>query len=163
MNSLEAIKNNIMTSDMVCGAYLGDLTNEEFMNRPHPGCNHINWQVGHLISADNNMCNGVFPGTLPDLPEGFAEQYSKESTGNDDPAAFVPGDQLKELAHKQRDAIVAKLESLCESDLDAPAPESMQAYAPNVGAVMNMLGSHWMMHAGQWVIVRRQLGREVVI
>lgn len=152
-----------MTSDMVCGAYLGDLTNEDLMHRPHPGCNHINWQVGHLISSDYNMCNGVFPGTLPELPAGFAERYSKETTGSDDPAEFVPGDQLKELAHKQREAIVAKLETLKESDLDAPSPEAMRAYAPNVGAVMNMLGSHWMMHAGQWVIVRRQLGRDIVI
>jgi hypothetical protein len=32
-----------------------------------------------------------------------------------------------------------------------------------MGALCNMMGSHWMMHAGQWVVVRRELGREIMI
>ncbi|MEM7457298.1 MAG: DinB family protein, partial [Planctomycetota bacterium] len=73
MNSIDAINNNIQMAEMICGSYLDDLTDEEFMMRPHPGCNHVNWQVGHLISSDYNMFSGVFPGVLPDLPEGFSE------------------------------------------------------------------------------------------
>lgn len=67
------------------------------------------------------------------------------------------------LAQTQRAAILAKLDELEDSDLAKAAPESMQSYAPTVGAALNMLGGHWMMHAGQWVIVRRNLGREIVI
>jgi hypothetical protein len=37
--------------------------------------------------------------------------------------------------------------------------ESMQGYAPTVAAVYDMQGSHYLMHAGQWVVVRRQLGK----
>jgi hypothetical protein len=29
--------------------------------------------------------------------------------------------------------------------------------------MLSMQGSHWMMHAGQWVIVRRNLGKPVLI
>lgn len=163
MNAKEAIKNNIRTADMVCGAYLEDLTDDEAMKRPHTGCNHINWQIGHLIQSDHQMMNGCFPDALPALPDGFAEKYSKETAGNDDPAAFHPKSELMELYKKQRESIMAKVETLTDEELGQPAPESMQAYAPNVMAAMNMLGSHWMMHAGQWVIVRRELGRDIVI
>ena len=163
MNSLQAIKNSIQTADMVCGAYLEDLTDEEMMKRPHPKCNHINWQVGHLIASDNMMANGCLPGTLPDLPEGFADKYSKETIGNDDQSAFHTKSELMDVYKKQRELVLAKLDSMSEADLDQPAPESMQAYAPTVGAALNMLGGHWMMHAGQWVVVRRELGRDIVI
>lgn len=163
MNSREAIQNTIKTADMVCGAYLGDLTDEEMMKRPHGECNHINWQVGHLIASDNQMANGCVPGMLADLPEGFVEKYNKETTSNDDASAFCTKAELMELYQSQREAIMAKLNELSDEDLDKPAPEEMQGYAPTVGAAMNMLGSHWMMHAGQWVIVRRELGRDIVI
>ncbi len=163
MNSRDAIKNTINTADMVCGAYLGDLSDEEMMKRPHPGCNHVNWQIGHLVVADNEMANGCFPGTLAVLPEGFADKYSKESVGNDDPSAFCSKDELMGLLKIQREAIFAKLEQLNDDDLDQPAPEKMQGYAPTVGAAMNMIGSHWLMHAGQWVVLRRELGRDIVI
>lgn len=163
MNIKEAIKNNIQTADMVCGAYLDDLTDDEAMKRPHAGCNHINWQIGHLIQSDHSMMTGCFADALPALPDGFAEKYTKETTGNNDPSAFVPKSELMKLHKKQREAILARIDSLTDNELEKPAPESMQSYAPNVMAAMNMLGSHWMMHAGQWVVLRRELGRDVVI
>ncbi len=163
MNVKDAIKTNIQTADMVCGSYLGDLTNEEAMKRPHPGCNHINWQVGHLIASDHMMCDGCIPGSLSPLPEGFAEKYSKESAASDDASAFVPMDQLLELAKTNRAAILQAVDGMDESLLDGPSPEHFRSFAPTVGAVMVMLGGHWMMHAGQWVVVRRELGRDIVI
>lgn len=163
MNSREAIKNTIDTADMVCGAYLGDLTDEEMMKRPHPGCNHINWQVGHLVAADNEMANGCFPGVIAALPEGFTDKYSKESAKSDDPSAFCKKEELMALLKSQRDSLHAKLGELSDEDLDQPSPESMQAYAPTVGAALNMIGNHWLMHAGQWVVLRRELGREIMI
>ncbi len=163
MNALETIKNTIQTADMVCGAYLGDLTDEEMMRRPHAGCNHINWQVGHLIAADNEMANACIPGSVPELPAGFMEKYAKETSSNDDAGAFLSKAELMEVFEKQRAATFAALDGMTEADLDKPAPEKMQGYAPNFGAAFNMIGSHWLMHAGQWVILRRELGREIVI
>ncbi len=51
MDSREAMKLSINMADFVAMGYLADLTDEDFMRRPHPGCNHINWQVGHLVAA----------------------------------------------------------------------------------------------------------------
>ena len=41
-----------------------------------------------------------------------------------------------------------------------PVPD---LHAPTLGALYLMQGGHWLMHCGQWVIVRRQLGKPVVI
>jgi hypothetical protein len=163
MKTSEAIKNNYQTAQMVCGAYLGDLSDSEAMQRPHAGCNHINWQVGHIIASENKMGNAVVAGALPDLPEGFADKYSKETVGSDNAVDFVPFSELLAIAKTQGDAVVAMLDGLTEAQFDEPGPEEMQAYAPNMGALCNMMGSHWMMHAGQWVVVRRELGREIMI
>jgi len=163
MNANEAIKMNIDVSDMVCGAYLGDLTDDEAMKRPHAGCNHINWQLGHLISSDHAMCTGCVAGSLPDLPAGFNEKYSKEAAASDNAADFIPKTELMELYQNQRKAICEVLAGLSQEQLNGPSPENFQSFAPTVGALFSMIGSHWLMHAGQWVILRRELGREVVI
>ena len=163
MDANEAIKLNLECAEMICGAYLDDLTDQEAMMRPHPGCNHINWQIGHLIASDNMMCNGCIPGSLPPLPDGFAEKYSKETAGIDSAGEFVPKSELMELCRVQRQAIADLLMGLSDEQLAGDSPESFKSYAPTIASVFSMLGSHWLMHAGQWVIVRRKLGREIVI
>ncbi|MHC4880033.1 MAG: DinB family protein, partial [Planctomycetota bacterium] len=55
---------------------------------------------------------------------------------------------------------VAALEKQTDESLDGEAPEQMRAYAPTVGAAFSLHGSHWLMHAGQWAVLRRKLGRE---
>ena len=76
MNANEAIKSALDTAEMISMAYLEDLTDEEMMVRPIDGCNHIKWQVGHLIASENKMINSCCPGTMPDLPAGFADRYA---------------------------------------------------------------------------------------
>ncbi|MCR9202248.1 MAG: DinB family protein [Planctomycetaceae bacterium] len=159
MNARDAIKSGIDTAQMCCSMYLQDMTDEELMQRPHPDCNHINWQLGHLIQSDHQMVSGVAPGKMPPLPEGFAEKYAKETAGSDDADAFLKKDELLQLASEQLTAALTALAEFSDEDLDTPSPEEMQTYAPTAGAAFNMLGSHWMMHSGQWVVVRRQLGR----
>ena len=160
MNAREALKASMDTGNMVSMAYLDDLTDEDFMRRPHVGCNHINWQVGHLVASENQMVNGIIPGSMPDLPEGFADRYTKETATSDDAAAFATKEGLLRAYNEQRAAAVVALDGLTDEQLDSASPEEMQGYASTFGAVFNLLGGHWLMHAGQWVIVRRELGRE---
>lgn len=163
MKTNEAIKNTYQTAQMVCGAYLSDLTDAEAMRRPHPGCNHINWQVGHIVASENKMGNAVVSGSLPELPDGFSDRYSQESAANDNAADFVPFTELMAIAKTQGDAVLKMIDGLSDDQFDHPGPEEMQAFAPTMGALCNMMGNHWLMHAGQWVVVRRELGREIVI
>ncbi|MES2791367.1 MAG: DinB family protein [Planctomycetota bacterium] len=159
MDAQGAIRNGWQSSDMISQAYLGDLTDAELLVRSVPGINHIAWQLGHLITSEHEMLNGVFPGSMPALPAGFAERHSKTTASNDNAADFLSKAEYLRLAAEQRAAASALLAKQSPTDFDKPAPESMQGYAPTIGDVFAIIGSHWMMHAGQWVVVRRKLGR----
>jgi hypothetical protein len=159
MDSRTAIKLGIDMGDVVAMGYLSDLNDDELMKRPYAACNHINWQIGHLIASENEMGNQAIPGSMPALPTGFAEKYSKEKAKSDDPSQFVRKAELMQVYQQQRAATLAALAKLSESDLDKPTGVD---YAPTIGAMFSMHGSHWLMHVGQWVVVRRQLGKPIL-
>jgi hypothetical protein len=159
MDAKTAIKIAIDSASMIVNGYLSDLTDSELLHRPSGGCNHINWQLGHLILSEHNMIGGCFPGQMPRLPIGFAERYSRDNCHSDDASQFDSKERLLELHRQQREATLRLLEAVTPDDLDRPAPESIRSYAPNVAAAFLMQDIHWTMHAGQWAVVRRQLGR----
>ncbi len=160
MNSRDAIKLSIDSGKMIAMAYVNDLTDEEMLHRPHPKCNHIKWQIGHLIGSEHQMIEGVAPGTMPPLPDGFTDRYTIETATSDDAAAFDLKEDLLSVFEQQRTATLQKLGEMSDEDLAKPSPESMQAYAPNVASAFSLQGGHWLMHAGQWAVIRRQLGRQ---
>lgn len=159
MNARDAIKLSIDSAKFITLEYLADLSDEDMLQRPHPECNHIKWQMGHLISSEHQMIDAVCRGSMPALPEGFAERYTKETAASDDPDAFDSKADLRKLLEDQREGTLATLATMSDEDLSKPAPEAMQGYAPTVADVFSLQGGHWMMHAGQWAIIRRQLGR----
>ncbi len=154
------IRTSLETSTFVVNAYLDDLEDKDLLLRPVETANHIAWQLGHLIAAENKMTNAICPGSMPDLPEGFAERYTKETAAGDDPSQFHSKAEYLELMQQQRAATLAALEKLSDEDLEKPSPEEMREYVPTVGGVMALHGTHAMMHAGQWTVIRRQLGRQ---
>jgi hypothetical protein len=156
MNAQEAIKQVIQMGDMVAMSYLADLSDADLMRRPHSGCNHINWQIGHLIVSENYLVNQAVPGSMPELPPGFADRYTPETSGSDDPAAFAGKEQLLDVYRQQRSGTLAALAGTTAEELDRATGID---YAPNVGAIFSLQGTHWLMHSGQWVVVRRELGR----
>ncbi len=163
MDAREGIRLSIDLANMVCNAYLGDLTHEEMMKRPHAGCNHLIWQVGHLVASEHNIVDKVAPGHMPALPDGFTDKYTSETTHSDNAADFHSKDELMALSAACREGTLKALAAMSDEQLAGPAPEEMQSYAPTVAAALSMQGSHWLMHCGQWVILRRELGKPIVI
>lgn len=164
MNAIQTIQATAGTSDMVLKSYVSDLTDAELLKRPHPGCNHIAWQLGHLISAECNLLELIKPGSAPQLPEGFAEKHSKETTGDDNPANFCSKDEYLALFEKVRGATRSVLDTMSEADLDKPNEnERFKEMFPTIGSVCVLTAAHPMMHVGQFVPVRRELGKPVLI
>lgn len=159
MNAAAAIKLGLDMGEYVSLAYLSDLSDHDLLQRPAAGCNHVNWQLGHLIASEHQMVENCFPGTMPALPAGFTEKYAKETAASDRASDFHTKDELLAVYRAQRAATLGKLAALPDAAFEGPAPESMRSYAPTVGAVFSLQGSHWLMHAGQWAVLRRQLGR----
>jgi len=157
MNAREAIQLSINDGKMISTSYLEDLTDQELLHRPCKGANHINWQLGHLIAAENDLINKAVPGSMPALPAGFAEKYTKDTAASDNPATFLKKAELLKVFEQQRAGTLAALAKLTDADLDKP---SGIEWAPTAASLFSMQGTHWVMHAGQWAVIRRQLGRK---
>ena len=143
----------------VVRSYLDDLTEEQLLLRPQPEMNHIAWQLGHLIASEHGHVNQLFPGSMPALPDGFAEQHSRDTTRSDDPALFCSKSQYLEQMERQRAGTLRVLNRMSDEELEQPAPETIRYLGPTFGAVFSGEAVHWMMHAGQWAVIRRMLGK----
>ena len=97
------------------------------------------------------------------MPAGFADAHAKEACSNDDPAAFLGKGKYVELFDQVRAASLAALDTYAPSDLDNPAPEDFREFCPTMGDMFTLIATHPMMHAGQFVIVRRQLGKPILM
>jgi hypothetical protein len=143
---------------MVTRMYIEDLTDRDLLVRSVPGTNHIAWQLGHLATSVPYML-GALGHKPPALPAGFEAAHTKETAGSDDPAKFRSKAEYLQLAETMKAATLAAVDATPEDQLTAPGPESMREYAPTVASVLMLLGTHWLMHAGQFVPIRRKLGK----
>lgn len=163
MNAKEMLKSLMYMNDMVLTSYLNDLSDSDLMLRPAPQANHLAWQLGHLISSENRILDSIKPGAGGELPAGFHEKHDKAKTGVDDPKQFLTKQQYLDAYKKQRATSAAVLASMNDSDFDGQAPERFRRMFPTVGATFLLIANHPMMHAGQFAVVRRSLGKPVVI
>ena len=155
MNTKEALKSSMDMSLHVLNQYISDMSDEDLLRRPSEKCNHLAWQLGHLIASEVNLLESVCPGKAAELPDGFAERHSKETCGSDDASQFQTKQEYVELFDKVRAATVAALEAVPDDQLDAPSPEWIRSHFPTVGHMFTLIGTHPMMHAGQFAVVRR--------
>jgi uncharacterized damage-inducible protein DinB len=153
----DIIRNQFQFADMLVQAYVGDLNDADLFVRSVPGSNHIAWQMGHFISSAKHILESI--GHEAALPQGFAEAHTKETSGIDDPAKFSTKAEYLRLYGAMQKAALDALDKTPDAELDKPSPERMREYAPTVAAVFMLLGNHPVMHAGQFVPIRRKLGK----
>ena len=163
MNAKDAIRSSANLSSMVLKTYISDLDDADLMRRPGEGCNHLAWQLGHLISSEVQLLEKVAPRHGIELPDGFAEAHSKEACKNDNPAGFHGKTTYVDLFDKVRAASMAALDGYAPSDLDKPAPEDFRQFCPTMGDMFTLIATHPLMHAGQFVVIRRQLGKPILM
>jgi hypothetical protein len=158
MNAKDSIKFLLESNQNMIGMYLSDLSDADLLVRPTPAANHIAWQLGHLIIAEVNFFLPKVPGAKPaPLPAGFAEQHSKDTINSD--SGFMTKDEYLKLFNSVRAATLATVDQLSDADLDKDSGWQM---ASTVGKVLLFIASHDMMHAGQFTVVRRKLGKPVL-
>ena len=163
MNAQDAIRSTMDISSMVLQAYVGDMTDDDLMRRPAVGCNHLAWQLGHLIASECSLLEAIRPGAAAVLPDGFAQEHGKETSGSDDPDQFQSKQEYLDLLEKVRAESMVALEKCSSADLDEPSPEQYREMFPTVGSIFVLIATHGLMHAGQFVPVRRALDKPVVI
>jgi hypothetical protein len=158
LTAKDVLKQGIEFSHMLVGYYLADLSDADLFVRSVPGTNHLAWQLGHVIAGAGHMLQALGY-DAPPLPAGFAAAYTKETAGSDEPAKFTTKAEYLRLLGEAKAASLAAIDRTPDERLEQPGPESMRDYAPTVAAVLALLGNHIGMHAGQFVSVRRKLGK----
>jgi len=162
MTAKDVLKNALKSNHEILSMYVSDLSDADLLVRPAPGANHIAWQLGHLISSETRFL-GTIPGAkAPPLPAGFAEQHNKTTAKSESPSGFLTKAQYLELFNRTREATQAALASLPDSDLDKPVADDFARMAPTIGSRFFLMANHEMMHAGQFTVTRRKLGKPVL-
>ena len=62
MNAKDAFKLSMDMSDFVLKTYVSDLTDGELLTHAVKGVNHLAWQLGHLISSEQQLLSAICPG-----------------------------------------------------------------------------------------------------
>jgi hypothetical protein len=164
MTGPQAIQAALTSSQHLLPMYLGDLSDADLLVRPTPAANHIAWQLGHLIVSESHLAKEGLPNAkYPALPKGFAEQHTKETSAVEPPKGFFPKGQYLELFNATRQATIAAVGQLSPADLDKPTTGKMADFAPTLGHLLLMIANHDLMHAGQFTVVRRKLGKPHVM
>lgn len=161
MTGKDAIKYTLNSTQNMLNSYVADLSDADLLERPAASANHIAWQLGHLISAEIHLIKSQLPDAkYPELPAGFAERHSKETASSNE--GFGKKADYLNLFEKVRSATLSTLAKLSDADLDRPTKGDMAKFAPTLGALLLLVSNHDLMHAGQFTVVRRKLGKPVI-
>lgn len=163
MTGVDAIRTALLSTQYLTNWFIADLSDADLLVRPVGGANHIAWQLGHVIAAEQNLMKSQLPDTpYPALPTGFAEKHTKETSALEPATGFLSKAEYQELFRSTREATVELLDKLSDADLDRPTTGNMAAFAPTLGAFFVLVANHSLMHGGQFSVVRRKLGKPVL-
>jgi hypothetical protein len=163
MQGVDAIRAALLSTQHLVSWFLSDLDDADLLVRPVAGANHVAWQMGHLILSEGRIVRGELPdAAYPELPAGFAEQHGKATQAQDPPAGFATRAAYVDLFTKARQATLTALGKLGDADLDRASAGPMAQYAPKLGNIFLLVSNHALMHAGQFSVVRRKLGKPVL-
>lgn len=163
MKTHQVLVDLLSTSRFVMSSYLEDLTDKDLLVRPVEGAHHAAWQLGHLICSESQMIEGIRPHAEKLVSGDFASRHDKSRAFEPAELWAVSKSEYLRRMELVRSATLSLLRELSEDDLSAAGPGFMRSYAPTVGSVFTSVGSHELMHAGQIAVIRKKLGKPVVI
>jgi DinB superfamily len=159
MNIKDSIKASLRISDALSQSYLEDITPDEMFIQPVPDANHIAWQLGHLITSEHRLIEAAAPNSMPALPEEFSQKYRRDMAPSPHPGDYLTKEEYLQMARQVRAGTIAALESVSDDDFARPVTGRVPPFIKSVLDCFATIGPHWSLHAGQWVIIRRKLGR----
>jgi len=163
VNGIEVIRASLAGTQHLLKWFVDDFSDADLLVRPVPNANHAAWQIGNVIGGDIFLVRDQFPdAAFPELPAGFLEKHGPEGTKDDGPAGFPTKAEYIALFDKVRAATIASLDALTDADLDRPTTGKMAQFAPTVGRLYLAVSDHTLMHAGQFSVIRRALGKSVL-
>jgi hypothetical protein len=144
--------------------FLADFTDAELLVRPVPGANHAAWQLGNIILGEPFLICAELPNVVyPQLPVGFAELHGSKGAGIDASEGFLTKDAYLKLLKEYRAVTVDAVRKLSDVELGRPSCEKMKWAGPTLAHVILFDANHTLMHAGQLSVIRRKLGKPILM
>jgi len=162
MTAKDVLKFNLVSTRDMLGWYLSDMSDEELKQRPTPKANNIAWQLGHLINSEVHLGSAIPGAHYPELPASIKGQYDNNASASGPAAGYQNKATYLEWFNKVRNATLDCLERIPDAELDKPTSGNMAKFAPTIGALFILTSQHILMHAGQFSVVRRALGKPVL-
>ena len=75
----------------------------------------------------------------------------------------MPKAQYLDLFYSVRKATLNNLEKMSEADLEKANTGPVAKFAPTLAALIILISNHTLMRAGQFTVVRRKLGKPIVM
>lgn len=163
MNGVQVIQGALGSTQWLLTKFVEDLSDADLLTRPVPGANHLAWQIGHLINSEVMLVKSELPeANYPALAADWADVHGPNAAGNDGPAGFRSKAEYIACFNGVRAATIANVGKLTEADLSRPTKGRMAEFAPKLGDVLVLVANHTLMHAGQFSVLRRKLGKPVL-
>jgi hypothetical protein len=163
MGYKDAVVRTTIRSYSLVPLLLSDFSDAELLVRPVPGANHVAWQLGHLILQERRSIGSQHLGVnYPHVPIGFDKQHSDITAGMDPPVGFLSKAKYLDLYARTHAATIATLDSLSDSDLDRPVKGKKYSDVPSLGDLFLRISGNQGLHQGQFMVVRRKLGKPVL-
>ena len=138
-------------------SFLEDIPEDKVCFQVCPGANHALWVLGHLTTADDYFLSSI-GGKEWRCDEKFKALFGMGSRPTGSPSDYPRMDEVKELLHDRREALVAWFRSMSEEQLAQPWSGDVAGFAANHCALMSSIAWHEGLHAGQLTVVRKALG-----
>lgn len=152
---------SLSASRALVNRFIEDLTPADYLHRPCAGGNCAAWIVGHLVMSERGILGRIGVIDLPPLPEGFEKRFARDEAA---PKSAEYGDVtvLGPLFNRHRELLIERVKGMAAEALDAALPKPHPMFS-TVGEMVNFMGTHVAMHAGQLSTIRRTLGRPALI
>ncbi|HEY1921949.1 MAG TPA: DinB family protein [Tepidisphaeraceae bacterium] len=161
MSNAEMFSKNILQTRGMLDMFLKDFSDAEMLFRPAKTANHATWQMGHLVNSVRNMVSACDPSVA--FPFEDDARFGKSKASIDDPAFFPKKAELLGRFDQAMDIAAAWIAKLSDAQLAQPTPERMHAFAPTVANLAILLASHPFLHLGQFTVMRRALGKPILM
>ena len=156
----EILSKSVLQSRGMVDSFLKDFSDADMFFRPAKTANHATWQMGHLANSVRNMVTTCDPAVA--FPFEDDPRFGKSKASIDDPSFFPGKAELLGRFDQAMDTAAAWVAKLSDAELAKPTPERIRAFAPTVGNIAILLGSHPLMHIGQFTVTRRALGKPIL-
>ncbi len=162
MQAKEALKLGLTSTQGLVTWYVSDLSDHDLTVRPVPSANNVAWQLGHLIEGEIHLGSALPGSHYPEIHASIKGKYDKASASGVPSGGYLTKDAYMELFSQARAATLANVDKLADADLDKPNTGGMAKFAPRYADLIVLMANHTLMHAGQFTVLRRALGKPVL-